>query len=492
MAIKFKEITKKAEDLIERGRDADENVNSCQARVNAAATQVRTAQRALSDAMETDEEGNPQGDVQAAQTQLMMAQGQLAAGQRALTSAQEQVAQVRIEKDRHIQTIEQHNRVGQDNLRKVRSLGGNAFSSDVTPLATDIVERLNIAEEAKARLLRSMGIAAVAELLAVPDFGEGNSYAGQGGGFSVLNGTGTHISTQIAAQHEGAVSGWSGLGDWTNGNAGSLFDAQAGQVTNTASQGVDNKQGEQHKASREQYLQESNGYMQVMNSVVFDESLSLAEKKEALSALRENLLMLQERQLDNEKEISDSHSIVSAAKTIRSYADEWIGSLSRSEIAAINDYTGEMPPYYKNINSVLRKKATDFDQGNEERSKSIHSALQKAKLPSDIKVYRGISAEALNELNFSSDNELIGDFYLDRGFISTSLGRTSAFQKDVMLELSLPAGCPAASIEKISKAGGYEQEVLIDRGRLFKITGVRYEDGQRIISADYWGGVSDE
>ena len=45
MATSIKEIGKKAEDLIEQGREADQNISNCQARVAAASSQVATTER---------------------------------------------------------------------------------------------------------------------------------------------------------------------------------------------------------------------------------------------------------------------------------------------------------------------------------------------------------------------------------------------------------------------------------------------------------------
>ena len=259
MATKFREITKKAEDLIEQGHDADEAVNASQSRVSIANAQVRAAQNALSSAMETDEEGNPRGDVHSAQMQLRMAQGQLSAGQRALTAAQERVGIVTNEKNRHIQPIEQHNRVGQENLRKVETLRGYAYGPEMAPLAADIVERLNLAEEAKVRLLESMGVSATADLHTIPELGVSDSYTGRGGNFSTLELNGKLSGANgIAGGSEGAVSGWSGLGDMRQDGAAdvqgmyssalnlqdslvdagfaSLFDEQQNQIADLRSQ----------------------------------------------------------------------------------------------------------------------------------------------------------------------------------------------------------------------------------------------------------------
>lgn len=159
MAKSFKEIGKKAEALIEQGNEAERKVQSCQGRVVSANSRVAMARAQLAAARETDEEGNPKGDVQQAQAQLSMAQNQLAASQRALSAAKSDVARVNQEKQSHVQTIEQHNRVERSNLQKLQRIRGSAFSHDSAAITKGMAERLNSAEDSRVALLRSMGIA---------------------------------------------------------------------------------------------------------------------------------------------------------------------------------------------------------------------------------------------------------------------------------------------------------------------------------------------
>ena len=295
--------------MIEQGREADDAVSTCQSRVSAASVQLRAAQSALSSAMETDEEGNTRGDVQSAQTQVRMAQGQLEAGQRALASAQERVAAVKSEKNRHIQTIEQHNRVGQENLRQVQTLRGNAFSADVAPLAASIVERLNLAEEAKVRLLRSMGISATADLQTVPELGASDSYTGRGGNFSDLDLDGTLSSARGGSSgSEGVVSGWSGLGDNQNGVTGGQFlngsEANPSDVSSDMLPADSTDEQRRLIADlRNQYMSDSENNLRVTNAVLLEDGLTTAEKKAALLDLRNELIAMQDNFLNKEQEI---------------------------------------------------------------------------------------------------------------------------------------------------------------------------------------------
>ena len=186
MAKSFKEIGKKAEALIEQGKEADQKVQSYQDRVASFNSRVAAARRQLAAASETDEEGNPVGNVEQARVQLSMAENQLAASQRALSSARRDADRVRQQKNAHVQEIEKHNQVERSNLEKLRRLRSGAFGADSVALTEGMAQRLNEADDARVALLRSMGIDATPDYVAVG--GEGNAdYRWRGGGFSSID-----------------------------------------------------------------------------------------------------------------------------------------------------------------------------------------------------------------------------------------------------------------------------------------------------------------
>ena len=201
MAKHFSEIGKKAENLIEQGNEIDKKVSSCQARVVSASNKVAEAWRELVRASETDEKGNPKGNVAQARARLSVAQNHLAASQRALDLAKNEVVQVKQQKKTHVQEVERHNEIERSNIEKLRKLKSKAFASDSVTLTAGMAERLNEAEDIRVALLESMGINATAEYVTVdgntsPDMAWGNvafsaidvsgrtmsSYGGFGGG----------------------------------------------------------------------------------------------------------------------------------------------------------------------------------------------------------------------------------------------------------------------------------------------------------------------
>ena len=182
---------------------------------------------------------------------------------------------------------------------------------------------------------------------------------------------------------------------------------------------------------------------------------------------------------------STGYSFLSPPSQMRAYAKEWAENLNDSQKGAIHDYTKEVPPYYKNINGVLRGHTNNFDSGNEERNELIHQALNNAKTPCDITVYRGCSSDVLGSLASAPDSALINGVFVDRGYASTSMSRGLTFDSDLLLEIHLPAGAHAANIESLSAAGRYEEEVLIDRGQMFRIVGThRDSTGRRVIKVN--------
>lgn len=194
MAKSFKEIGKKAEQLIEQGKETDQKVQSCQAQVAASNSRVVAALRQLAAASETDEEGNPVGDVEQTRAQLSMAENQLAASQRALSSIRRDADRVRQQKNAHVLEIEHHNQVERSNLQKLRKLKSEAFGADSAALTEGMAQRLNEAENARVALIRSMGIEAMPDL--VPVNGDGSIDSGWRGGFTELDTSGQAQSYQ--------------------------------------------------------------------------------------------------------------------------------------------------------------------------------------------------------------------------------------------------------------------------------------------------------
>lgn len=186
MAISYKEIGKKAETLIEQGKEADRNVQRYQASVNAANSRVVMARQQIEMASRTDEDGNPLGDIESARASLAVAEHQLAYSRQRLEVAQGEARRVTQEKSEHVHEIEEHNQTERSNLQKLRQLRAKAFSTDSEILTDGIAQRINEAEDTRVELMRSMGIDTAADYVS-----EGNDssvdYGWSLGGFADLD-----------------------------------------------------------------------------------------------------------------------------------------------------------------------------------------------------------------------------------------------------------------------------------------------------------------
>ena len=326
MAKSFRELGKKAENLIEQGREADQKVQSCQARVSAASSRVAAARSQLAAASETDEEGRPQGDVEQARVQLRVAEGQLAASRRALTEAQGAVGRIKQEKRAHVREIEQHNKTERSNLEKLRQLRSGAFGENAAAMSEGIAQRLNEAEDARAALLRSMGMEATPDYVTVSE-GGGGTTTWLGGSFAFMDTSGqaeqyqgTGMGGGVAAPVGGGLGSGSdpyaaaAFGGAAPGGAGTVGAAAAGAVSEGAGAaavpgasagptggtiGAQNAGAQigasaQNGNAAEQALLAR--YQDEINRIIADPNLSAAERKQMLNAARAQLLAMAEVQ----------------------------------------------------------------------------------------------------------------------------------------------------------------------------------------------------
>ena len=230
MAIQTREILEKTEKLMEQGTEAERNVSSCKTQMSQAQRNVQVAMMELAEAQETDEDGNPTGDVQAAQAKVQVAQNQYAASQRALDDAERHLESVNENKKSLAGEIKSHNDVERSNLSKLEALKKMAFAENSDGLSEGIAERLNETEDARARLLASLGINEGAEhargggagstgSLWSLDISDGLDTSGHADGVhGAGGGTGGSHRIKLALDPDGA-SGTGGSEDGTNNDS---------------------------------------------------------------------------------------------------------------------------------------------------------------------------------------------------------------------------------------------------------------------------------
>ena len=159
----------------------------------------------------------------------------------------------------------------------------------------------------------------------------------------------------------------------------------------------------------------------------------------------------------------------------------WSESLPPEQRAAVSDYTGIA---YGNINATLRGISTSFVPGYREKAILIHQALSASRIPQPCTVYRGALAAALGVLQNAPDTQLVGSFFSDSGFMSTSINAEDSFGGEIKLVIEVPQGARGAYVGYLSQMDHSESEVLFDAGAVMKITAVEKTDtGKRLIHA---------
>jgi SPP1 gp7 family putative phage head morphogenesis protein len=163
-------------------------------------------------------------------------------------------------------------------------------------------------------------------------------------------------------------------------------------------------------------------------------------------------------------------------KEIRKYGEEisidWRMKLKQEERKSIREYTRNG---YSMLNRSLRGNLYEDDLPAEvEKSKQliapIDSALEKSKLPDNIRVYRGVN-DIFDNVDLES---LVGTIYKDNGFVSTSFSDKTSFKsKEYQFEINIPANSKGAYLGSLSAYDDRnELEVLLPRGSRFEIDAI--------------------
>ena len=167
--------------------------------------------------------------------------------------------------------------------------------------------------------------------------------------------------------------------------------------------------------------------------------------------------------------------------------------LSQKERKYITDYSGVK---YENVNDCLRN-YRDKDKEEivgyssmtvselEKYADVISGALARHKTPKPIITYRGIDIDYVSKIK---KDLVVGNKLYDYGFASTSSDIRVAedFVGDgYLMEVHIPKGSRAASIDSLSNFAGDEKEVLIDKGACFLIKEVDKENKRLIVELSH-------
>ncbi|MFI6063550.1 ADP-ribosyltransferase [Streptomyces sp. NPDC051286] len=157
----------------------------------------------------------------------------------------------------------------------------------------------------------------------------------------------------------------------------------------------------------------------------------------------------------------------------RDYWNDYVNDLDPSAKQALRDYTGDTFPSYKDMNGYLRG-----DPYYGPRPEVLHDisemdrVMSTRPVPEDVMVVRGTG---IGHLDLDSPLEMMGGTFGDEGYLSTSLGNhpvPSFAGKEAILHLRVPKGTPALWLEKVSKYGVEEREILLGRGSEYRVTRV--------------------
>lgn len=148
--------------------------------------------------------------------------------------------------------------------------------------------------------------------------------------------------------------------------------------------------------------------------------------------------------------------------------------MTPEERQSMKEYTGAM---YRTVNSALRS-GKPIPRGDRKDVERMDRAFARASTKEPMTVYRGISKDF-------SDKLLEGATFKDPGFSSSTSNKNTAEafshfsgSKGAVMEIRVPKGSKAISLENISAFGGAtsnassEGEILLNRGGTYRVVKV--------------------
>lgn len=156
----------------------------------------------------------------------------------------------------------------------------------------------------------------------------------------------------------------------------------------------------------------------------------------------------------------------------------WFESLTVAELRALRTYQSSETAYGF-INGILRGHIDPGRNPAAGRALSylphLDSAIAKGRTTEPLVVYRGLASAGLYA------KLMIGDTVQERGYLSTSFDREVAlsFASELLLEIEVPVGTPAALMGLLGRPG--EAELLLARRTLLGMKAASMRDGMRVL-----------
>ena len=211
--MRFSEMTKKTESLIELGYETEEEERETGKDAAAAMAVLQRAENALENAQaEADEDGFSCSNVTSAEAEVSRASAQYYAYASIHEAAVDKLNEVNREKSAHIRKLESYTEAEEKNLAQLQKLAGMAFSENASKTYQGMVSRIGEAQRSKAMLEEASGMTPT-------------GYSGTAGGSigSSENGYSNELSTSYSVDYSGGSGSSSHVltGKGTSKGAGS-------------------------------------------------------------------------------------------------------------------------------------------------------------------------------------------------------------------------------------------------------------------------------
>ncbi|MFF4417083.1 ADP-ribosyltransferase [Streptosporangium sp. NPDC001559] len=142
--------------------------------------------------------------------------------------------------------------------------------------------------------------------------------------------------------------------------------------------------------------------------------------------------------------------------------------LTDAEKRAVYRYTEEA---YEFVNAGLRGQPIRMDRRDQYAQilEGLDNAFEKTTLPEAVVLHRGARKAFVDFLGANVNNPesmqaLVGKTFVEKGFMSTSVGESAALPGQVYMMIRAPKGYPAMNVMEASEAEEDEREILLRRG----------------------------
>lgn len=156
----------------------------------------------------------------------------------------------------------------------------------------------------------------------------------------------------------------------------------------------------------------------------------------------------------------------------------WAGKLSKRQLKAIGNYTGDGSD---ELNNALRYPNRKTTKKTRQQVKDLAASLKTFKLTHPMTVYRGTSNKIV-KLSLHHATLKPGAVYADPGFASTSTSHkvATSFTSQVLLKITFPKGYHGAYLDPISTFQG-EKEYLLNPNTKLVVTKVQKVTGTQSL-----------